>query len=1079
MQTLEGTTFDGRYAIIRQLGEGGMGAVYLALETELRRHVAIKILHNGLLVDEDQIARFEREARILSTLSHPNILTFYRFGVYQKSIPFLVMEYLQGQTLQRLLATNGRIDITTCVSMAMEVCSAIGYAHQQGIIHRDLTPANIFISEAPDGQHIKILDFGLASAVTNDSGGARLTQTGALIGSVFYMSPEQCTGRKADSRSDIYSLGCVMYQAISGSTPFEADNPIGLMHLHATSNVVALSKAFPDLCKQANDKTRLAAIDTILLKALAKSPDDRYQCIEELSRDLQVWRDGRFELIAASAFTGTKKRPSRKGRALFAGVAVCCMLFTGVLIAWSLRRSDVSDFYTPRRNSLHAQINAWAIQPHTKERFQTLLRIVREIEGGAYATTDEINKLYSNLVSETIEFGSLADSIQMLNNIIALTPKNEHNTHLLAILYTGRAMLHAHMSDGREAYADSLTALRLHERAASPLIERAEALRIYCKTIVMLDSNNPSNPVLNATSLKQLTKRIKACREDTLTGRRYFFYATLSPLLDYLYKKAGINREQSLFQQTLEAVSQLGILEQASCIGEWYDMFTLTNQTRQAELCFGAWLSFLEKHTKLNVNEAKEAAGRLLCGRRAFRLALPYLKETAKCDTKFSSEHDAALLLCKVVAKDNTDFTPLLDRVCEVQSPAKLCSLVPECIRTKNTQCLFRLLDAAERKFRTLTPHEFYEHYEGAMLGANSQLRIQLLSRLEKTLSNPPIDYYCLARAVFARAAALQGTQEFNKALLSYRSARTLFEKCENHDFIPLVDIRVAECYLQTGQKEKARNLTNETLRQNLPDKTSVDILTRGFEFYVLLDQDEDAAQCLKRIIKSGKRNLDSINAAAALVAFHFHQHRFNESRQVAAEFLPIPKHLPDDLVEPYISLEIQLGNCYLEEKRYIDSIPHFRKAVQLAEEYSFVESIGPKAELAAALSFLDQSDPNLHATVHKYLSEAKRAVGRSTRFETKMAIAVNEVAVLYQLGERKHALKLADEFMVLAHTNVAETNPLSFVKIANVYKTEGRTTDALHCVQLGLEACTLRATLNSPAARILQEQESKLKASL
>lgn len=181
-----GTVVDNQYEILNELGQGGMGTVYLAFEFGLNRKVAIKFLHDHLLVDEEQRARFEREGRILATLSHPNILTFYRFGIWIKQYPFIVMELLEGKSLRLEVENLGSLDLQRGLDIAIQICDALQAAHNQGIVHRDLKPSNVILVDQPKADRVKLLDFGLARIVCADGAVSQhLTQTGELVGSVF------------------------------------------------------------------------------------------------------------------------------------------------------------------------------------------------------------------------------------------------------------------------------------------------------------------------------------------------------------------------------------------------------------------------------------------------------------------------------------------------------------------------------------------------------------------------------------------------------------------------------------------------------------------------------------------------------------------------------------------------------------------------------------------------------------------------------------------------------------------------------------------------------------------------------
>lgn len=294
-----GVIVDDRYTIVRLVGNGGMGKVYEAIENELGRTVALKVLHYSTLLDSDSMLRFEREGRLLATIKHPNILLFYRFGLWHRNLPYIAMEFLAGTSLLDMISTSEEVSIERSLNIIMQTTMGMSAAHQAGVIHRDLKPGNIMlVQQNPD--QVKIIDFGLARML-NPTGeqSQHLTQTGALIGSIRYMSPEQCSGRAADTRSDIYALGCVLYELLTGAPPLIADNPIGLMHKHLSEQPAAVSKI---------NRAVPHGTDFVLEKALAKEPANRYQTMDEFRADLELIASGQGHTIQAGAHSAQSSR---------------------------------------------------------------------------------------------------------------------------------------------------------------------------------------------------------------------------------------------------------------------------------------------------------------------------------------------------------------------------------------------------------------------------------------------------------------------------------------------------------------------------------------------------------------------------------------------------------------------------------------------------------------------------------------------------------------------------------------------------------------------------------------------------
>ena len=270
-----------QYVIERTIGEGGSGTVVQARQKSADRPVAIKILSHLLLADENSRQRFGREAKTLCTLDHPNIVKVYSSGISDDGRPFFVMEYLDGKTLSAVLK-DGRLSLRRFESIMTQVCAALEYAHKNGIVHRDIKPANIMlIQEADNVEFVKLLDFGIARKQdSDDKPGGRITQTGALIGSPAYMSPEQCKGQIPDARSDIYSLGCVMYECLIGRPPFQSQNVAETLMQH-------LNEAPTPMTVAASGLVLPPALMELIHSCLAKSPAQRPASAAELSKQLQ------------------------------------------------------------------------------------------------------------------------------------------------------------------------------------------------------------------------------------------------------------------------------------------------------------------------------------------------------------------------------------------------------------------------------------------------------------------------------------------------------------------------------------------------------------------------------------------------------------------------------------------------------------------------------------------------------------------------------------------------------------------------------------------------------------------------
>jgi eukaryotic-like serine/threonine-protein kinase len=277
MTQQDAQVFNDRYELVSHVARGGMAQVYLAKDLLLDRPVALKVLFPELSVDQAFVTRFRREAQAAANLSHPNIVSIYDWGEGERTY-FIVMEYIDGRTLAQLIR-QGPLDAERAASIAADVAGALSFAHRHGVIHRDIKPGNVLIDNS--GQ-VKVTDFGIARAV---GGGAQdgLTQTGAVMGTATYFSPEQAQGQSVDARTDIYSLGVVLYEMVTGRIPFAGDNPVAIAYKHVREDPVApteVNRAVPP------------ALEAIILQAMAKDPALRYQNAEDFKADLMRYVRG-------------------------------------------------------------------------------------------------------------------------------------------------------------------------------------------------------------------------------------------------------------------------------------------------------------------------------------------------------------------------------------------------------------------------------------------------------------------------------------------------------------------------------------------------------------------------------------------------------------------------------------------------------------------------------------------------------------------------------------------------------------------------------------------------------------------
>lgn len=265
----KGQKINDRYEIIKSIGEGGMANVYLGYDEILDRNVAIKVLRGDLSNDEKFVRRFQREALSASSLSHPNIVQMYDVGE-DNGLYYIVMEYVEGKTLKQLLKKRGNLTLSESIDIMLQLTDGMAHAHDSYIIHRDLKPQNIMIQD--DGQ-VKITDFGIAMALNS----TQLTQTNSVMGSVHYLPPEQANGKGSTTKSDIYSLGIIFYELLTGKLPFKGDNAVEIALKHMRDPLPSLKEDNGNIPQ---------SIENIILKAAAKNPKNRYDSVKEMHDDL-------------------------------------------------------------------------------------------------------------------------------------------------------------------------------------------------------------------------------------------------------------------------------------------------------------------------------------------------------------------------------------------------------------------------------------------------------------------------------------------------------------------------------------------------------------------------------------------------------------------------------------------------------------------------------------------------------------------------------------------------------------------------------------------------------------------------
>lgn len=326
---------DNRYKIISVLGQGGMGTVFKATNLSLNKTVAIKALHPHIVLDKFATSRFQQEIKAMSMLSHPHLISVVDAGTSSSGTPYFVMELLDGPSLSDILQEQGPMQDMRAIRVFVQIADALSYAHEEGIIHRDLKPSNVVVLSNRGKDFIKLVDLGIAKLLTAEGGETQhLTMTGEIFGSPIYMSPEQCSGKKVDARSDIYSLGCLMFETVCGDPPIKGGSALETFSMHVNSEA-------PLLSTRANIQMTpaLKRLEHVIARCIQKAPESRYQSMEELARDLEAIeqssvRDSHHLPAASMQAISPISKPGRepKSPAISKNAAVAAGVFCVVLM---------------------------------------------------------------------------------------------------------------------------------------------------------------------------------------------------------------------------------------------------------------------------------------------------------------------------------------------------------------------------------------------------------------------------------------------------------------------------------------------------------------------------------------------------------------------------------------------------------------------------------------------------------------------------------------------------------------------------------------------------------------------------
>jgi len=511
----------GHYRIESLIGVGGMGEVYLARDERLGRKAALKFLPPSLTTDEAQLSRLKNEARTASALNHPNILTVYEIGA-EGNVQFIATEFIEGVTLRDALA-SGRMSAHNTVEIAVQVASALAAAHDAGVVHRDIKPENIMLR--PDG-YVKVLDFGISKLTEQkpasddnrvETTALLQTRPGLVLGTAHYMSPEQARGQKVDARSDIWSLGVVLYEMVAGSPPFRGETPSDCIAAILTAEPAPLSSVSPDV------PTKL---ESILQKTLRKNTDERYQTIKEMLAELRILK---AKLETESSLSQTKagddssvtkiKRPKRSVlvslvAALLAAVAAACFFFFG---APAPLANEKSIAVLPFENLSEDKSNAY-FADGIQDEILTRLSKIADLKVISRTSTQRYKKTHQKLSEIAKQLGVanlLEGSVQKTNDQVRVNVqliRAENDSHLWAETFDRRLTdIFFVESDVAKAIADHLRAKLTGQEeqviAAKPT-DNPEAYDAYLRGLAytLRTGNSPANTLGAQKYLKEAVR---------------------------------------------------------------------------------------------------------------------------------------------------------------------------------------------------------------------------------------------------------------------------------------------------------------------------------------------------------------------------------------------------------------------------------------------------------------------------------------------------------------------------------------------------------------------------------------------
>lgn len=992
-----GEVVDNRYEIICELGQGGMGSVYAATELGLHRKVAIKFLHPGLITDEEHRTRFEREGKILSSLVHPNMLTFYRFGWLHGQYPFIVMEYVEGESLHSILAKSGRLPLERTLEIGVQICSSLQYLHSQNIIHRDLKPTNIMVLNNSDGERIKLLDFGLARIWLDGAEAQRLTKTGELVGSIFYMSPEQCIGLKSDARSDIYSFACLLYELVTGAPPLVADNPIGLLHKHANETPELLTKVLND-----PSNLKLAAFNTLLDKAMAKKPENRYQTAEELRADLRLLQQG--QLPDAPKARQSAKEPKHALVRLLSRprlvTLVCLLLAATVFVKINERTAstDAALIESTGSATLRKRIADALAMPRGTDRSKRIEQLVDQVSKGQRATSEELETLYFGKINDLIETGDMEKMVRFGN--FAASEFNK-----------------------RKMYRAQASALRLVAEISAAIQHTDDAIRVG---LIANDLFQKYWPEMAPPGEVENSIAVACCLVPQ--GRKKEALALLRNTLSRLEQaKLGWFFKVSLQIALISPKDEPEIF--ARCLEKAKGELTAESVVELIAVWDAYWSAHSED--KENVRDIEQCVA--LLGENANALQeFRGLLQAANALTKLDKGTEADRLLkraqvLRVAARPHQ----LLEYFCY---KLNLDILLKRSTR-ESFESIKSLKDHSDLIIYALVSAQFAANHKRADL-ANDLLRLSATAPAYPGFPERRIVDNCMSindalsgneqtqleiLRLTSQILNKQGATSESKALIEARIASILCALDKINEAKPLIDnasvivngmpgkwrkssacIDLAFCYAKLGQRDKAISWSLKAKEAALPTEL-VEVLAKQANIYHFIHARAECLACYMEVLSIEKdKSSECFIATTCTVAAMLRQNeQFTEALKILKQVPPLNPgtKAPKGLIESRITCLNLTGSIYMASDLFDEARAPLNEALRLAKAHN-LSARSPLVILAE----LELKDPRIPESQRgpRMLALVKEALNDKSECSAAESRSLQLVLAEFELREQR-----------------------------------------------------------------------------